>query len=605
MTASWPSDAIRQYQIGSALCEQGNFAAARLALMQALALAPTMASAHYALARVSDALGDLNGALNHIEQAGALGLAHPDVHNNHGLLLVKKQQWSEAAAAFRRCLESDRSHFRAWFNLGSLLRAQKRPDEARSALQECLRIAPNCVEAHVELGLLAHEQGYQAEALAHFQEAVTIQPGRPDLLCHLGDALRRLGRLEEAATAYRQVLERDSDYADAHAGLGNVLQLQNDFGTAFDSYRVALRLAPANVVIQNNLGIALHRSGNLSEAVATFRGALQLQSDFAEVHLDLAMSLLAQGNFADGWREYEWRWRCPGVPVPQFRQPRWDGSPLAGRTILLVAEQGLGDMIQFVRFAQALKGRSATVLLQCQPELSRLLASCPFLDGVFARESPLPSFDVYAPLLSLPGLLGITLDTIPVPVPYLHPEPALVHRWQLRLRGDARLRVGINWQGGNAVRNSPHRATKLRQFAPLARIEGVELVSLQKGFGTEQLRERDDTLRVTVLDDDPEASQRDFADTSAIMAALDVIISTDTSVAHLAGALGRPTWLILPADAEWRWLRGRADSPWYPTMRLFRQPRHGDWDTAFSEVAQALKSRTLGRDAVPTPQKWG
>jgi hypothetical protein len=349
-------------------------------------------------------------------------------------------------------------------------------------------------------------------------------------------------------------------------------------------------LKPDYAVAYNNLGLTQVEYGDREAAARSYEEALRLKPDYADAHLNRALLWLLLGDFERGWPEYEWRWRCRGFPKPAFRQPAWDGSPLQGRTILLHAEQTLGDTLQFIRYAPLVRQRGGKGLLVVPPPLLSLLARCPGVDGLAAQGSPLPDFDIHAPLLSLPGLFRTTLATIPAEVPYLAADPQLVERWRReedRLTGA--FRVGLVWQGPSKHQWDRQRSLPLERFEPLARLPGVRLFRLQPGPGAEQLRSIGE--RFPVIDLGSRLDPASFEDMAAVMASLDLIISVDSDLAHLAGALGRPVWLLLPFAPDWRWLLGREDSPWYPTMRLFRQKEPGNWDGVVDAVVGDLANQ--------------
>jgi hypothetical protein len=291
------------------------------------------------------------------------------------------------------------------------------------------------------------------------------------------------------------------------------------------------------------------------------------------------------GDFARGWPEHEWRLRCPGTSPPSFPRPAWDGAPLDGRAILLYAEHGLGDALQFIRYAPLVQERGGRVIVTCRRTLARLLATCRRVEQVVAEGEDLPAFDVYALFMALPGLFQTNLANLPAEVPYLTADPAAVAAWRRALGPAEEYQIGIAWQGNPEFGRDHHRSFRLDQFEPLAELEGVRLYSLQVGVGREQLGEAADRFPVTDLG----GRLGDFMDTAAVVTNLDLVIAPDTAVAHLAGALGVPVWLALPFACDWRWLADRDDSPWYPTMRLFRQQRWGDWDDVFERMAGELE----------------
>jgi hypothetical protein len=314
---------------------------------------------------------------------------------------------------------------------------------------------------------------------------------------------------------------------------------------------------------------------------------LELKPDYADAHLNRAVAWLLAGDWQRGWPEYQWRWRTKHLIPRRFPQPAWAGEPLTGKAILLHAEQGLGDTIQFVRYASLVKQHDATVIMECPKPLLALLEGCAGVDQLVGQGDDLPAFDVHAPLLSVPGILNTSLETIPARIPYLFARPLLLEQWRRTLIGLDGFKIGITWQGSPKFRGDCFRSIPLRCFAPLARIPGVRLISLQKGAGAEQLAEVQGLFSVAELG----SRLPDFIDTAAVMKNLDLVITSDTGPAHLAGALGVPVWVALSFAPDWRWLLDRSDSPWYPTMRLFRQTELGHWPAVFEEIAGALRER--------------
>jgi len=449
-----------------------------------------------------------------------------------------------------------------------------------------VRLRPSYAEAHNNLGNTLKALDRLPEAAASYREAVRLWPDLAEAHNNLGSALLELRRPEEAESSLRQALRHRPDFAAAHSNLGSALLELRRPEEAESSLRQAIRFDPHSAEAHNTLAGTYLAQGRLEEAVAAYRQAVRLQPDHAEAHSNLGIMLLMKGDFAEGWPEYEWRWKGKGWSVPAGAPPRWDGSALEGRTILLLTEQGLGDTIHLVRYAALVKSRGGTVVLACQKALTRLLARAPGIDQLVPADEPVPETDVYAPLLSLPRLLDTTLASVPADVPYLTPEPELVERWKRELGPPSGLRVGIAWQGNPEYRKDRERSVPLRQFEPLARLEGVQLVSLQKGQGVEQIAEM--AGRFSILDLGSRFD--DFAATAAALVHLDLVVTVDSAVAHLAGALGVPVWLALPFVPDWRWLLDRDDSPWYPTMRLFRQQKRGDWPGVFERITATLRN---------------
>ncbi len=309
------------------------------------------------------------------------------------------------------------------------------------------------------------------------------------------------------------------------------------------------------------------------------------------VHMNFALACLQRGEFARGWAEYEWRFRCREHPILAQGMPLWDGSPLDGRRILLWAEQGLGDTLQFVRYAPAVVERGGHVVVSCPKVLVRVVATCPGVSQVLPEGTAQTDFACHAPLMSLPRIFATTLETIPADIPYLFADPALANRWGEQLGSHDGFKIGIAWQGNPDHKKDRHRSFRLDRFEALARMPGVRLFSLQVGSGNKQLDAVSDRFGVTDLG----SRVDDFMDTAALVQHLDLVITPDTSLAHLAGALGLPVWVAIPFASDWRWLLERGDTPWYPTMRLFRQPRWGDWDEVFRKMTQGLATMLAAR----------
>jgi hypothetical protein len=413
-------------------------------------------------------------------------------------------------------------------------------------------------------------------------------------------SLQQQGRLAEAAEVLRRAIARAPTFALAHNNLGSVLRDAGDAEAALASYRQAIELAPGDPRYRNNLALALQDLCRLDEAIESFDTALRLRPEYQKARAFRALALLLVGDYARGWADYEAR-REIGVEFADYSagRPLWDGSDPAGRTILLHGEQGIGDTIQFVRYAPLQAARGARVVVQCQPPLVPLLEPSLAARGVWrvvALDEAPPEFDLYCPLPGLPHRFGTRVETIPANVPYLDAPPERVDEWRRWLSDPARegfdaFRVGIVWAGAAGNLNDRRRSVRATDFMPLAQIPGVCLYSLQKGPPLAQLGESAPGLAAHDLDE----RLNDFADTAAVIMNLDLVVTVDTSVAHLAGALGRPVWTLLPFSPDFRWMLGRSDSPWYPTMRLFRQAKPGDWSSVFDDVALALRDAASGR----------
>lgn len=447
-------------------------------------------------------------------------------------------------------------------SLGAVLLACDMTENAAAAFRQAIRLAPGYAEAHNNLGNAAQKLGWLAEAVECYQRAVAARPDYADPYSNLSVALRALGRLREAEAAARQALTLKPDYASAHA----------------------------------NLGIILHDQSRYDEALTCYETALSADPGHAEAHVNRAVQLLQLGRLEEAWPDYEWRWQMQGFTTPKrpFAQPAWDGGNLNGRILLLHAEQGLGSAIQFVRYAPGVAANGGRLVLECQRPLARLFrhslgAPRGPVASVIVKGETLPAFDVHLPLMSLPQRFATSLASIPADVPYLAADADAVAAWRERLKGRPRPRIGLAWAGNPNHLNDRNRSMPARAFIPLINRAAGSFFSLQVGPGASaQLKD----LPATVVDLTFELA--DFLDTAALIQALDLVISVDTAVAHLAGALAKPVWLLLPFVPEWRWLLDRDDSPWYPTMRLFRQSAPGDWAGVIERLADALTAAISG-----------
>lgn len=462
-------------------------------------------------------------------------------------------------------------------------------EAAAAHLDRAITASPSEPQYHFNLGQVHSRQGRPQQAAACYRRALELDSRSPELHNALAVALQQSGQLEEAVASFRGAIALRSTDADVHYNLARTLFSLGRYDEATAAYRRTIELAPLDFEAHNNLGTVLQMHGHLAEAAACFEATLGLQPQSAEAHRNRALLRLLRGDFAQGWPEYEWRWRMHNVASPNYRQPRWEGQPLAGRTLLLWPEQGFGDVIQFVRYAALVKALGARVLLACPAALRALLATAPGIDRVVTDAADEEHVDYQIPLLSLPAVLGTSLETIPASVPYLFAEPERIAHWRGAFSEIEGFTVGIAWQGRPQFTGDVYRSIPLACFEPPARVEGVRLVSLQKGPGHEQLAPLAERLRIVDLAESLDQGGDAFVDTAAAMMNLDLVVTSDTSIAHLAGALGVRVWVALGYAADWRWLIDRRDSPWYPTMRLFRQSRLGQWDDVFADMARELQ----------------
>ena len=466
-------------------------------------------------------------------------------------------------------------------SLEQILQLYQAGDLARSE-QLCRQLLvqqPDQLEALHALGVILCRSDRSDQAISYLQRVLELQPDFAEAWGNLGGAFQAQNQLDLAIAHYGQAIALQPDYADAHYNLALALQERDRLEEALHHCQRAIDLAPNNASAYYNRGFILRRLGQLPAAIASYRQAIGLRPTYVEAHKNLGHALLLSGDLIPGFAEYEWRWQQPGWVSRAFTQPQWDGSDLNGKTILLHAEQGYGDTIQFIRYASLVKALGGPVIVECQPALLELLQTAPGIDRLIAQDAPLPEFDCHAPLLSLPHILQTRLETIPAPIPYLRSSGPALSPCNLPSSG---FKVGIVWTGNPEHKNNHHRSCPIAQFKELVTIPGVSLYSLQKGAAEADL----EGIDFAVTDLSP--TLENFAATAAVIAQLDLVITIDTAVAHLAGAMGKPVWLLLSFAPDWRWMLERQDTPWYPTMRLFRQSRRGDWSGVFGAVRQAL-----------------
>jgi tetratricopeptide (TPR) repeat protein len=608
---------------------------------------PANPDAWHLMGRLALQKGDTRTAAARVLQAIRQRPAIPAYHTSLGEVLAAEQRHQEAAACYREALRREPHYVPALVGLGNLLASQKQYGDACTYYWQAIRLRPECAEAFCNLGNALRAQGEFEEAVACYREACGLQPEsaihamnlaaglievhrhreaeqwarravclQPDLseaLSNLSVALQGQQRHAEAEPLARQALEQNPGAAHLHLNLGSLLLEQGRLAEAEAELRHALRIRPDYPQAANNLAVALHqqdRNGEASawceellrtlpqfgevwanlgivrqaegrnrEAILCFDQALQRRPEDYKSHVCRSLSLLAEGGFAEGFEEYEWRWKMLPEAPRAWSLAAWDGSAAAGRTILLWAEQGLGDTVQFVRYAPLVAARGGRVIVEVPDCLVSLVRSVEGVSAVVAHSQELPPCQLQAPLLSLPRLFGTTADSIPGTIPYLQADPARVERHRARQGPGSAFRVGLVWAGSPRHTSDRLRSIPLARMAALRQVAGVEWHSLQvEESAREEARAEAGWLRPGL--DEPSADSL-----AAAMSCLDLVITVDTMAAHLAGALGRPVWTLLAHVPDWRWQIAEEDSPWYPTMRLFRQQRPGDWEELLERIA--------------------
>jgi tetratricopeptide (TPR) repeat protein len=563
------------------------------------------------------AKGDKAGATAVFRQSAESHPRNPLAHFNLGLQLQSMGQHIEAITSFGRAVALHPKYTDAIYGLGFSYQKVGRHIEATAAYAKAARLDPKWVSALFTLGNSLAASGDLNGAIDAFRQAVAIKPGYLDALCHLGNALKAAGRLDEAVATYRQFLRGnphsapvlnnlgitlqeqgfvneavgilqqavavDPRYAEAHNSLAPALQRLNRIDEAIAACLMALEIDPSLGAAHSNLGNAYLALNDLPKAIEAFSTALQISPGDRVFRKNLGYAYLAGGRFRDAWPLYEERLHAASTnPIRNLGKPQWKGdADIRLKTLLVHSEQGLGDTIQFARFAAVLAQRGANVVLEVQPQLMTLLGAIDGPSLVIGKGDPIPSFDLHCPLLSLPLALGTDLDSIPRSAPYLRADPGKSARWDARFpRDPSRLRVGLVWSGQQRHKNDHNRSIPVALLRKLALSQRAQFFCLQN-----EIRESDRAALAGM----PEITNvcqelASFGDTAALIDNMDLVISVDTSVAHLAGAMGKPTWIMLPFAADWRWMLTREDSPWYPSVRLFRQPCVGEWKPVISRL---------------------
>jgi len=578
-----------------ALCNYGlvlsalkRFDVALQSFDHAIALQPDYAEAFNNRGIPLVALQRLDEAVASYDRAIALQPDYAEAFKNRAITLAALRRFDEALASYDRAIALKPNYAEAFYNRGIALSRLDRIDEALTSYDRAIALAPDHAEAFNNRGNVLRNLNRSDDALASYDRALALKPGLAEALNNRGLLLAALERFDDAVTSYDRVLALRPDFAEAFNSRGIALVALKRFDEALASYDRAIALEPDYAEAFNNRGFALDDLRRFGEALKAYDQAIRIKPDYAEAHFNAAFSRLAIGDFEGGWREHEWRWKMNDnkAAARHFRQPLWTGvEDLRGRTILLHAEQGVGDTIQFCRYATLVAARGARVVLEVPRVLMALMRSLPGVVTLVESGQPLPEFDLHCPLLSLPLAFDTRLETIPAPVAYLAADPDKAAQWRERLGPATTGRVGLAWSGNATQKNDHNRSMPLATMLKVLPT-GLQAFSLQKDV---RPRDRPD-LAANPHVADCALLLNDFSDTAALIAQLDLVIAVDTSVAHLAAAMGKPIWALLCYPADWRWLTARDDSPWYPTMRLFRQPAFDDWESVVAVVRQRLES---------------
>jgi tetratricopeptide (TPR) repeat protein len=617
-----PAYADAHNNLGTALQAAGDAGAAIECFRQAISLEPRAPRAHYNLGVALATRGELAAACGEFEQAMLAAPNYAEAHHGLGLALQRLGEYARAETAYARALQLRPQWPEAASSLGSLLQAQGQLDRAAALYEQALATNPHFADAHYNLGTVLKERNRYEEAMDRYRQAIACKPNFPEAHYNLGTLLQKAERLDEAAAAYQEAVRLRPDYALAHNNLGNVYRAQERIGEALACYERALQLEPSSSSVESNLGSLWHQEGQIERAMACYDRAMQVNPDSAEVLNNLGTALeelgreeealacfdrsaklapevgearynrallhLSRRRFAAGWPDFGAWLECKKYISRDFAVPLWNGEAMPQGTLVVYAEQGFGDTLQLVRYLPQVRRLVKSVVLEVQPPLVPLLRASGFGE-VIGGGDPLPPHDAHLPLTQLPAVFAATEETMAVGVPYLAAEPALLDKWRARLADLPGFKIGIAWQGNPKYSGDARRSIPLVEYAPLAAVPGVRLFSLQKGHGVEQLAAVSGQMRIEDLAPELDGTSGAFMDTAAVMQSLDLMITSDTAIAHLAGALGVPTWVALSNHPDWRWFRELDRSPWYPSMRLFRQQRQGDWTELFARMAEELR----------------
>jgi tetratricopeptide (TPR) repeat protein len=502
-------------------------------------------------------------AIAFYKQALALNPTNSHIFFNLGQALYYSKKYPEALYAYKKALHYKPDHYRALAQIGKLMVDVNQPDDAINPLKQSLLLEPKNGDVRIVLARLYNDKHLFPQAIDLLIEGLRLEPQHINMRFELGNSYNLVNRLDESLAIYEELN----------------------------------RLIPNNPSILYNIAFTFKKLGRLAESIPYYNKTLELNPNHAEAMFSRGLAYLVIGDFEQGWQGYEWRYSRPSQgSLRTYVQPRWDGSDLQGKTILLHAEQGLGDTFQFIRYATLVKEKNGIVIVAVQKPLIMFMKACKGIDHVISLDETPPPFDVHCPLMSLPCVLKTRIDTVPQTIPYLFAADHLVAEWKEKLAGDTNFKIGICWQGNDNYATPLLRATVAQksvhpsEFEPICAIPGVSVYSLQKTTGTDQLSELPAGMHIITFDGDFDNSHGRFMDTAAVIKNLDLVITVDTSISHLASGLGTPTWVMLPNPADWRWMMDRNDSPWYPNvLRLFKQPTPGNWKSMLQEVAEELQ----------------
>lgn len=517
--------------------------------------------------------------------------------SKHANGLFTAEQYEEAITFYKQALALNPTCAQIFFNLGQALYHAKKYSEALYAYKKTIQHKKDHYRAYVQMGKIMIDVKQTKDAIEPLRQSLILEPNNPDARLLLSKAYSETNNFDDSLKILSDGLVFEPGHINMKFELANVYNIINNLDESLAIYQELDHQLPNNPSILYNIAFTYKKFGDLPKALPYYNKVLEIDPNHSEALFSRGLAYLVIGDFERGWHGYEWRYSRPSQgSLRTYSQPRWDGSDLNGKTILIHAEQGLGDTFQFIRYAQLVKEKNGTVIVAVQKPLVTLMKRCKGIDQIISLDDTPPHFDVHSPLLSLPYVLKTRLDTVPNEIPYLYSDEKLIAEWKEKLASDKNFKIGICWQGNDNYATPMLRTTVAqksvhpKEFEPICQVPGVSIYSLQKMTGTDQLKEIPSTMHIKTFDGDFDQSHGRFMDTAAVIKNLDLIITVDTSISHLASGLGTPTWILLPNPADWRWMIDRDDSPWYPNItRLFKQPTPGDWKSMIYEVAVELR----------------
>jgi tetratricopeptide (TPR) repeat protein len=585
-----PGNSMMLGNLASGLEQLGRIDQALAVYAHAIKLDPKRAESYVNRGVLFQELGRNSEALADYELALKLKPKFPEVYNNRGNVLKALGRFDDALASYDQAIKLKPDYAAAFGNRGIVLQDLNRLEEALADYNKAIILKPDFTKAYNNRGAVLRDLGELDRALADVDRAIAMNPDFAEAHCNRGSVLKKLKQYDAALKSLDHAILLRPGLAEAYINRGNVMQELKQLGAALENYERAIKLDSMNAEGYNNRGNVLKDLQRLDEALASYERAIEIQPDYPTAHWNIAFLKILTGDYEQGWRLYEWRWKdALRNAVREFHQPLWLGEQeIVGKTLLIHAEQGLGDVIQFCRYAAMAVARGASVVMEVQPSLVSLLSTLGMGVRVIGRGEVLPDFDYHCPIMSLPLAFRTTLKNIPATIPYLHVDVEKENVWNERLGRKIKPRIGLVWSGRFDHTNDYNRSIPFRLLAPLLELP-VEFHVLQQEIRAEDAA---DVAACPALRGHKEALQ-DFSDTAALVQLMDIVVTVDTSVAHLAGALGKPVWIMLPYAPDYRWMLNRSDSPWYPSASLFRQPAIGDWESVILNIAEELPAAIM------------